>query len=68
MQIFGYVLRKPWTKYVDLELEDDVYDQIRVAVCKTVTANLVLESLDKELCDDECEVFNYMKQISKDTR
>ena len=66
MQLFGYVLRKPWVKYVDLPLEEDVYDQIRVAISKTVTSNLVLESLDKDLCDEDCEVVGYLKGIAKD--
>ena len=66
MQIFGYVLRKPWVKYVDLDLEENVYDQIRVAISKTITANMVIESLDQDLCDEDCEVLGYLKEIAKD--
>lgn len=66
MQLFGYVLRKPWVKYVDLPLEENVYDQIRVAISKTITANMVIESLDKDLCDEGCEVLGYLKEIAKD--
>lgn len=66
MQIFGYVLRKPWVKYVDLDLEENVYDQIRVAISKTITANIVIESLDQDLCDEDCEVLGYLKDIAKD--
>lgn len=66
MQIFGYVLRKPWVKYVDLSLEDDVYEQVKNAVSKTITANMTIEMLDKDLCDEDCEVLGYLKEISKD--
>ena len=66
MQLFGYVLRKPWVKYVDLDLEENVYDQIRVAISKTITANMVIESLDQDLCDEDCEVLGYLKEIAKD--
>ena len=66
MQLFGYVLRKPWVKYVDLPLEEDVYFQIAQSISKTVTANMVVESLDKDLCDEECEVLGYLKEIAKD--
>jgi hypothetical protein len=66
MQLFGYVLRKPWVKYVDLDIEENVYDQLRVAISKALTANIVLESLEDELCDEDCEVLRYLKDISKD--
>ena len=68
MQLFGYVLRKPWIKYVDLPLEDDVYEQVKNAVCKTITANIVIEMLDEDLCDEDCEVLGYLKDIAKDER
>ena len=68
MQIFGYVLRKPWVKYVDLQLDENVYDMVREAVSKSVMSHLILESLDKDLCDEECEVLDYLKKVSKDGR
>ena len=68
MQIFGYVLRKPWVKYVDLDLDENVYDMVREAVSKSVMSHIILESLDKDLCDEDCEVLNYMAEISKDER
>ena len=66
MQLFGYVLRKPWVKYVDLPLEEDVYFQIAQSISKTVTANMVIEMLDKDLCDEECEVMTYLQGVAKD--
>lgn len=66
MTIFGYVLRKPWTKYVDVDIEDEVYEELKTAVCKNITAHLVLYSLDQDLCDSECEVLAYLKEVAKD--
>ena len=66
MQIFGYVLRRPWVKYVNLDLEENLYNQMRVAISKSITSHIILESLEDELCDDECEVLNYLKTISRD--
>ena len=66
MQLFGYVLRTPWVKYVDLDLDENVYELVRIAVSKSVTSHLILESLDKDLCDEECEVLGYLKEIAKD--
>ena len=65
MQLFGYVLRLPWVKYVDLTIDDNVHDYLRTAIAKSVVANFAIESLEADLCDDDCEVLQYLKKISK---
>ena len=65
MQLFGYVLRLPWVKYVDLTIEEEIHDQLRTAIAKSVVANFAMESEEMDLCDDDCEVLQYLKKISK---
>jgi len=58
MKIGQYKLRKPWVKYVDLDIDKELYD----AVCKSVGSSIVAEIISQDLCDYDCEVISHLEK------
>jgi len=63
MHLFGYTLRRPWVKYVNLEI--DVESEVFNAIKKSMAADLVEYILTNSMCDEECDAINYLKRIVK---
>jgi hypothetical protein len=63
MTIFGYTLRKPWIKYFDMEF--DLGQQLVGAIKQAAAAEYVATIIANDLCDDECEVLDYIKKTVK---
>ena len=61
MRIFGYTLRKPWIKYVDLDLGEELVGVIR----KSIASDYVAEIISNDLCDVECDVVKYLERTVK---
>jgi hypothetical protein len=61
MTIFGYTLRKPWVKYVDLDLGEELVGVIR----KSIASDYVAEIISNDLCDVECDVVKYLERTVK---
>lgn len=60
MKIGPYTLRRPWVKYVNLELDLD--QQITRAIMKTIKSNIVADIISLDLCDVECDVIHYLEK------
>jgi len=63
MNIFGYTLRKPWVKYVNLEL--DIDQQMTRAIMNSVRSDIVADVISLDLCDIECDVIDYLERSSR---
>ena len=63
MNIFGYTLRKPWVKYVNLEL--DIDQQMTRAVMNSIRSDMVADIISLDLCDIECDVIDYLERSSR---
>lgn len=60
MKIGPYTLRRPWVKYVNLELDLD--QQITRAIMKAIKSNIVADIISLDLCDVECDVIHYLEK------
>jgi hypothetical protein len=63
MKIGAYALRKPWVKYVNLEL--DIDQQMTRAIMNSVRSNIVADIISLDLCDIECDVIDYLERSSR---
>lgn len=63
MKIGPYTLRKPWVKYVNLEL--DVDQQMSRAIMNSIRSDIVAEIITLDLCDIDCEVINYLEKTGR---
>lgn len=63
MKIGPYTLRRPWVKYVNLELDLD--QQITRAIMNSIRSDIVAEVISLDLCDVDCEVINYLEKTGK---
>ena len=63
MKIGKYTLRKPWVKYVDLEL--NIEDQMTRAIFNSIRADIVADIMTLDLCDFECDVIEYLKKTAR---
>jgi hypothetical protein len=63
MKIGSYTLRKPWVKYVNVELDTDA--QIVRALIKSIRSDIVADIITLDLCDQECEVIDYLERTSR---
>lgn len=63
MKIGPYTLRRPWVKYVDLEL--DVDQQIIRAAMNSIRSDIVADIISLDLCDVECDVINYLEKTGR---
>jgi hypothetical protein len=60
MKIGSYTLRRPWVKYVNLELDLD--QQMTRAIIKAIKSNIVADIISLDLCDVECDVIHYLEK------
>jgi len=63
MRIFGYTLRKPWTKYHNWQL--DLGEELVQAIRQSVASTYVAEIISNDLCDVDCEVIEYLEKTVK---
>lgn len=63
MKIGPYTLRKPWVKYVDLELDFDA--QFTRAIMNSIRSNIVADIITLDLCDVECDVIGYLEKTAR---
>ena len=61
MRIGQYTLRKPWVKYVDVPIEEE----LMTAIMKSLGSNVVAEIITQDLCDYDCEVVSYLERMVK---
>jgi len=59
MNLFGYTLRKPWAKYVDFTIDEQLAHSILMSTASHMYAGIVTHNL----CDEDCEVVHYFKKI-----
>jgi len=62
MKIGPYTLRKPWVKYVNIEL--DIDEQLAAAVMNSMRSDIVAEIISLDLCDVDCDVIEYLEKTS----
>lgn len=60
MKIGQYTLRRPWVRYVNLEL--DIDQQMTRAIIKAIKSNIVADIISLDLCDVECDVIRYLEK------
>ena len=63
MKIFGYTLRKPWVRYVNLDL--DIEEELLNAVMRSAISQVIADIITYDLCDHECEAVQYLKNVMK---
>ena len=63
MKIGPYTLRKPWVKYVNLELDIDA--ELTRAVMNSIRSDIVTDIIYLDLCDIDCDVINYLKKTTR---
>ena len=63
MKIGLYTLRKPWVKYVNLEL--DFEQQLTRAIMNSIRSDMVAEIITLDLCDVECDVIDYLQRTAR---
>jgi hypothetical protein len=63
MKIGPYTLRKPWVKYVNVEL--DIHAQITRALIKSIRSDIVADIISLDLCDVECDVIDYLERTAR---
>jgi hypothetical protein len=63
MKIGSYTLRRPWVKYVNLEL--DIDQQMTRAVMNSIRSDIVADIISLDLCDVECDVIDYLERSSR---
>ncbi len=63
MKIGSYTLRKPWVKYVNLEL--DIDQQMTRAIMNSIRSDMVADIISLDLCDIECDVIDYLERSSR---
>jgi hypothetical protein len=63
MKIGSYTLRKPWVKYVNVEL--DTEQQIVRAVMNSIRSDMIADIISLDLCDVECDVIDYLEKTAR---
>lgn len=63
MKIGPYTLRKPWVKYEILEL--DLGAQLTRAVMNSIRSDMVADIITLDLCDQECDVIDYLEKTAR---
>jgi hypothetical protein len=63
MKIGAYTLRKPWVKYVNVEL--DIEAQMTRAIMNSIRSDIVADIITLDLCDQECEVIKYLEKTAR---
>lgn len=63
MKIGPYTLRKPWVRYVNVELDTDA--QLTRAILQAIQSNIVADIITLDLCDVECDVIDYLERTAR---
>ena len=63
MKIGPYTLRRPWVKYVNLEL--DIEAQLTRAILNSIRSDIVADIVSLDLCDVECDVIKYLEKTAR---
>jgi hypothetical protein len=63
MKIDSYTLRRPWVRYVNLEL--DVDQQMTRAIMNSIRSDVVAEIITLDLCDVDCDVIYYLEKTGR---
>jgi hypothetical protein len=63
MKIGSYTLRRPWVKYVNLELDPD--EQLMRAVMNSIRSDIVADIISLDLCDIDCDVIHYLEKTTR---
>jgi hypothetical protein len=63
MKIGPYTLRKPWVKYVNVDL--DIEAQMTRAVMNSIRSDIVADIITLDLCDQECDVIDYLEKTAR---
>jgi len=63
MKIGTYTLRRPWVKYVDLEL--NLEEQLMRAVMNSLRSDIVADIISLDLCDIDCDVIDYLERTAR---
>ena len=63
MKIGPYTLRKPWVKYVNVEL--DTEQQIVRAVMNSIRSDMIADIISLDLCDIDCDVIHYLEKTAR---
>ena len=63
MKIGSYTLRRPWVKYVNLEL--DIDQQMTRAIMNSIRSDIIAEIITLDLCDVECDVIHYLEKTGR---
>jgi len=63
MRLFGYTLRKPWVKYVEIDI--DLGQELYRAVLKSLGSGIVADIITDDLCGYDCEVISYLESLVK---
>jgi hypothetical protein len=63
MKIGPYTLRRPWVKYVNLELDFEA--QLTRAIMNSIRSDIVAEIITLDLCDVDCDVIHYLEKTAR---
>ena len=63
MKIGQYTLRKPWIKYVNLELDFEA--QLTRSIMNSIRSDIVAEIISLDLCDIDCDVIHYLEKTAR---
>ena len=63
MKIGPYTLRKPWVKYVNVDL--DIEAQMTRAIMNSIRSDIVADIITLDLCDQECDVIDYLEKTAR---
>lgn len=63
MKFGPYTLRKPWVKYVNLDL--DIEAQMTRAIMNSIRSDIVADIITLDLCDVECDVIKYLEKTAR---
>jgi hypothetical protein len=63
VKIGPYTLRRPWVKYVNLEL--DIEAQLTRAILNSIRSDIVADIVSLDLCDVECDVIKYLEKTAR---
>ena len=63
MKIGPYTLRKPWVKYVNVELDFEA--QLTRAIISAIRSDIIADIITLDLCDQECDVIDYLERTAR---
>jgi hypothetical protein len=63
MKIGTYTLRRPWVRYVNLELDFEA--QLTRAIMNSIRSDMVADIISLDLCDIDCDVIHYLEKTAR---